>query len=87
MTAPSIFPCCASPMPMPAAITRKVPQKKESPIPESGPISPTFTLLMESVSKFSSFAFSSSIATPSVIIKGDTWGVMLNVSVWRFNAA
>ena len=35
------LPCCASPIPMPAAITRNVPQKKESPIPESGPISPT----------------------------------------------
>ena len=82
-----MFPLFASPIPIPAAITLNVPQKKESPIPDIGPIRPTFTLLIEDVSKVSDFAFSSSIATPSVIRNGETCGVTLNVSVCLFNAA
>ena len=46
-----MFPLFASPIPIPAAITLNVPQKKESPIPDIGPIRPTFTLLIEDVSK------------------------------------
>ena len=59
---PKILPFNAREQPRLAAITRSVPRKIESPIAESGPISPTLTALMDSVSKSLSFAFCSSIA-------------------------
>ncbi len=55
-----MLPCWAKAMPIPAVMTRNVPQKKESPIPDNGPISPTFRLLMDSFIKivcFGAFLF------------------------------
>ena len=76
-----MFPLSASPIPIPAAITLNVPQKKESPIPDIGPIRPTFTLLIEDVSKVSDFEFSSSVKSITDSLKTyndsqaslDTW--------------
>ena len=48
--------------PIPVAITRKVPQKNASPIPDKGPISAAFTSLIASESKSSWVAFASSMA-------------------------
>ena len=57
-----MLPCWAKETPTPMAIVNNVPQKNESPIPAIGPINEVFTALMLEGSKFSSFAFSSSIA-------------------------
>ena len=82
-----MLPCWAKAMPIPAVMTRNVPQKKESPIPDNGPISPTFRLLMDSLLKLSALAHSCSIATERSMTKGETWGVILNVSVCRCSAS
>ena len=47
---------------MPAASGRSVPQKTESPMPESGPMRADLTALIDLASNCSSLAFSSSIA-------------------------
>jgi PTS system mannose-specific IID component len=50
--------------------TRKMPQKKESPMPESGPISEALTAVIELASKFSSSLFCFSIEATSPIMIG-----------------
>ena len=55
--APNGEPVLANEIPIPAAITRKMPQKKESPMPESGPINEALTAVIELASKFSSSLF------------------------------
>ena len=63
-----IFPVIPSPTAIPAAITRRTPQKMESPIPASGPIRLDFTALMEFASKsFCSLFFFSMEATSPMI--------------------
>ena len=58
------FPDAPSPTAIPAAITRRTPQKMESPIPARGPIREDFTALMELASKsFCSLFFFSMDAT------------------------
>ena len=84
---PRIFPFIASDVPIPVAIIRSVPHIKESPIPASGPINPAFTLLMDDVSKFSSSAFSSSIAVLIPRINVTICGVVLKNSKCLCNAA
>ncbi|MPN43855.1 hypothetical protein SDC9_191416 [bioreactor metagenome] len=57
------LPCTAMGAPTPAAMTRKVPQKKLSPIPARGPIRAVLTALMEEGSMLSGLlAYSSSMA-------------------------
>ena len=71
---PSTFAAIASGAAMPAPITRKVPQKKLSPIPASGPIRAVFTDVMEagSYSPSAELAYCSSMAQVMPMINGDT---------------
>ena len=65
-----MLPWAASPQPIPAAMMRKVPQKKESPIPAMGPIRAAFKAAMDSMSNWSpDFLFSSSMAMHAPVMK------------------
>ena len=72
---------------MPPASGRIVPQKSESPMPESGPMRDALTALMESASKPSSLAFRSSMAAVMPSTSGAMAGVTLKNSLWRSSAA
>ena len=75
---PSMLPCEASEAPRPKAMVRMVPWKKESPMPESGPMREVFTALMDSGSKVSGFsAYSSSMEAESPSTKLLSCGVQL----------
>ena len=67
-----MFPFSARDVPIPVAITLRVPQNMESPIPARGPISATFTLLMEEVSKSALSALLSSMAADIPMMAVDT---------------
>ena len=69
-------------------MTRKVPKRIESPIPENGAIKAALTELIESGSIAEGlFAYCYSIAEEIPIIIGVIAGVQLNKAKWRFNAA
>ena len=73
---------------MPAPITRNVPQKNESPIPASGPMSAALTEVMEPASYSSgSDAFCSSIAQVRPMMNGEVDVAQLKNSRWRFTAS
>ena len=59
-TGPISEPCCARLTPRPKAMVRMVPWKKESPMPESGPMSVVLTALMVSGLKLAGFSASCS---------------------------
>ena len=71
-------PCFARLTPRPKAMTRMVPWKNESPMPESGPMSDVFTALTVSGSKaLGSSASSSSIEAERPSTKALVCGVQL----------
>ena len=84
---PKIFPCIAKEVPTPVAINRKVPQKKESPNPASGPIKDVLILSIAVTSNSGSSLFSSSIAAVIPKINVTICGVVLKNSRCRFKAA
>ena len=59
---PNIFPFNESAVPIPVAMSLRVPQKNESPIPDRGPIKAVLILFIELSSKSSDSEFSCSIA-------------------------
>ena len=59
-----------------------VPQKKESPIPANGPMSPTFTLLMISFVKVLAHWLPSPWLRNAVGIR-IPYGVVLKIAIWR----
>ena len=75
--APKGLPVAARPMPMPAAMMRKTPQKKASPTPDRGPMRDALTAWMLLTSKFSSSAASRSMAAQMPETTGCTFRVML----------
>ena len=83
MIAPSGEPVAAKEIPIPAAITRKIPQKNESPIPDIGPINDALTAVIELASKCSSSLFCFSIEATNPIMKLLICIVALNQVVWR----
>ena len=76
-TGPSRFRCMAREIPIPDPMIRKVPQKKVSPMPESGPINATLMALMEETSNSSLAAASSSMAAAMPSTKGEQAKVLL----------
>ena len=86
-TGPSRFRCMAKEMPIPDPMIRKVPQKKVSPMPESGPINATLMALMEATSKVLSRLAFSSMAMVVPMTKGEGATVMLKAAIWRCIAA
>ena len=85
-----MLPLAARLVPIPAPIILNVPQKKESPIPASGPIKAAFTALIDSSSTSSplSLAFLnfSSMAIAAPAIKLTTAGVVLKIAKCLFKA-
>ena len=75
-----MLPWLASDTPTPVAMMRSVPQMKESPMPASGPMRDTLTLLMLSLSKSGSFALLSSIAAVMPKMRVESCGVVLKNS-------
>ena len=86
-TAPRALPCRARERPIPAEMILKVPQKKESPIPAIGPMRPTFTLLMMSLSNSLFWLASLSMAAATPVISVTIWGVVLKMAMCRFRAS
>ena len=82
-----IFPSLAKPTARAQARIRKMPQKKVSPIPDSGPIRDTLMALMEATSKVLSRLAFSSMAMVVPMTKGEGATVMLKAAIWRCIAA
>ena len=74
-------------MPSEQASTRKMPQKKVSPMPESGPMSETLMEFTAEVSSALSLANISSIASVMPMTKVEGAHVMLKAAMWRRMAA
>ena len=75
--APRGEPLMARLMPMPAAMTRRTPQKIASPIPDIGPMRETLIPSMDSVSKSSCSEFSLSMEATRPMANVPTFWVML----------
>ena len=82
-----MLPCRARLVPIPVAIRRSVPQKKESPSPASGPIRDALTLSIAVPSISCCWLFFSSIAVVMPSSRVTICGVVLKNTRWRFNAA
>ena len=68
-TAPMAEPVLAKEIPIPAAITLRIPQKNESPTPDIGPIKEALTAVIALASKSGSSLFFFSIDATRPIIK------------------